>query len=56
MKTEQEIIAEGQRYVRAQQAKIATQSRFIGDLASQGGDTEILRLEKETLGEMINWI
>jgi hypothetical protein len=53
MKTEQEIIAEGQRYVRAQQAMIETQRKFIRDLESHGGDAQTVRLEKEALGEMV---
>jgi hypothetical protein len=50
---ERDIIAEGKRYVALQQAKIEAQRIFIRDLESAGKDAGIVRLEKETLGEMI---
>jgi hypothetical protein len=53
MTTEQKIMGEAQRYLRAQQVKIATQREFIHDLERSGQVTRVVRLEKETLGEMI---
>jgi hypothetical protein len=53
MTTEKEIIAEGKRYVATQQSKIATQRQLIQDLEMFGTDAGIVRLEKETLFEMI---
>jgi hypothetical protein len=53
MTQEQDIIAEGKRYVATQQSKIAMQREFIQDLEMLGTDAGICRLEKETLGEMI---
>jgi hypothetical protein len=50
---EQDVIAEGKRYVATQQAKIATQRQLIQDLEMLGMDAGVVRLEKETLGEMI---
>jgi hypothetical protein len=51
--TQEKIIAEGRRYIAAQQAKIQTQREFISELESYGADSQIVRLEKETLGEMM---
>jgi hypothetical protein len=50
---EESIIAEGRRYVTAQQARIETQREFIRQLEGKGHDPQIVRMEKETLAEMI---
>lgn len=51
--TEEKIVAEGRRYVAAQQAKIQRQREFIIQLESRGGDAQIVQMQKETLGEMV---
>jgi hypothetical protein len=43
---EQKIIAQGRRYVEAQQAKIETQRVLIRDLENAGRDPGIIALEK----------
>jgi hypothetical protein len=53
MTEEESIIAEGRRYVAAQRAKINTQREFIRQLESKGEDPQIVRLEKEILGQMM---
>jgi hypothetical protein len=53
MTTEQKIVAEARRYARIQQAKIETQREFIRQLESRGGDAQLVRLEKDTLGAMM---
>jgi hypothetical protein len=50
---ENEYVAEGKRYVALQQAKIEAQRLFIQDLESAGRDASLVKIEKETLGEMI---
>jgi hypothetical protein len=51
--SEDEIIAEGRRYVAVQQAKIQRQREFIIQLESRGGDAQTVQMQKETLGEMV---
>jgi hypothetical protein len=51
--TEQQVIAEGRRYVRAQQAKIEFQRERIRKLERLGNDAQMVRMEKQTLGAMM---
>jgi hypothetical protein len=50
---ESEYVVEGKRYVALQQAKIEAQRLFIQDLESAGRDAGIVKIENETLSEMI---
>jgi hypothetical protein len=51
--TTDQIIAEGRRYAREQQARIDAQRQFISDLENSGKDTGIVQMEKQNLAEMM---
>jgi hypothetical protein len=51
--TEQQILAEGRRYVSTQQAKIEFQRERIRKLECLGHDAQMVRMEKQTLGAMM---
>jgi hypothetical protein len=51
--TTDQIIAEGRRYTREQQARIDAQRQFISDLENSGKDTGIIQMEKQNLAEMM---
>jgi hypothetical protein len=49
---DEKAIANRQRYIAAQRAKIHTQGEFVRLLESHGQDVQIVRMEKDTLVEM----
>src|ERR1700743_1820179 len=50
---EQKIIAEGRRYAKAQHVRIEKQRELIRQLEAAGGDTGVVRIEKDNLKAMV---
>jgi hypothetical protein len=54
MTTAKKMIVEGRLYVASQQLKIERQRALIKELETQGADSEMVRVHKDTLREMMN--